>query len=877
MNQTKKDRFPSPTIKSSNTVLVALIRQVDGIIALLADERDAGIESTLRRVSLPDLDCTVFALARGLQADWQTLRNARDLKTAWPAFWRVFWCSIPDIASTGVALATPQRAPAKRPVATAAHPRAFRGTKFQPPKPAQAELDLCALLLEQRLLDGFFACHDFNILPALDQHGLPLLHCKMRTTAGFLAHAWQVTEQDLPAFPVEFRRYFLWHLRHQPYTLMLDWLTLWRALEWDGSSEKQCLLARLCAVAAQQFSWANLLMQLRPARHLAYLRALLKRRCYLHAPSLFSAEQMQRLDALTENDERFALYVDIVLDNLGRQVSAAYSLHGCKIAEMRDSIERDERRLRTSFDANEVPIDIIMHASDLAGGGIAVTLWQFCGELPGFAGFLRDICWGALSNQTADTLINLSYHFFSYEDEKIRLLDNWRVYLKVFPVFHAILITLQADWQEKMAGMWKHFIDGWDDFARLESALQDVLPLMVRLCRPPFSATADYSYTLINIIEPLSPAHRAQLPDLDLRIWLSLERACRRQDDTALLVYGFCIFSTAAPAIAFEAMQLATDRLWHSVQLLGCLSYERRRQFMAGQLKTDWFTLDWQGMQVEEACRLLLRMSSEAGLDSPLPRRLRAYFEGSEHLSAVQITRHCKLALSRLPAVRLQAFENAIWKTIDAPFQLRGYSAAARHALRLLAGLDSQTDSNRKGLRKFLKQAGKGQALSYLDHPLNQAWYAAHPRVAASLWSTGLRHTVQLGNDELTLAFEDDPFEILMLGSYVGSCLGAGGLCSYSAVACLLDANKQVLYARNAKGKVVARQLLAIDEAEQLVCFSVYPQSVHENLLAAFKAYDLAMAESLGLRLYLGNEDDSYDIPTVLALGWWDDGVWSKQ
>jgi len=37
-----------------------------------------------------------------------------------------------------------------------------------------------------------------------------------------------------------------------------------------------------------------------------------------------------------------------------------------------------------------------------------------------------------------------------------------------------------------------------------------------------------------------------------------------------------------------------------------------------------------------------------------------------------------------------------------------------------------------------------------------------------------------------------------------------------------LDVNKQVVYARDPHGAVIGRQLLAISEADELVCFSVY-------------------------------------------------------
>ena len=69
------------------------------------------------------------------------------------------------------------------------------------------------------------------------------------------------------------------------------------------------------------------------------------------------------------------------------------------------------------------------------------------------------------------------------------------------------------------------------------------------------------------------------------------------------------------------------------------------------------------------------------------------------------------------------------------------------------------------------------------------------------------------------IRLEQDPLEVLKMGTYVGSCLGLGGGLTYSAAAALLDVNKQVLYARDEQGTVIARQLVAISDDNQLVPF----------------------------------------------------------
>jgi hypothetical protein len=92
-----------------------------------------------------------------------------------------------------------------------------------------------------------------------------------------------------------------------------------------------------------------------------------------------------------------------------------------------------------------------------------------------------------------------------------------------------------------------------------------------------------------------------------------------------------------------------------------------------------------------------------------------------------------------------------------------------------------------------------------------------------------------------------------------------------SAVAVMLDINKQVLYARNEKGVVLARQLIAISKEDKLVAFEVYPLSSSSRLKALFQAYDEHFAHTLGIKLSV---DTDYEIEQILSEYWWDDGAW---
>jgi hypothetical protein len=222
----------------------------------------------------------------------------------------------------------------------------------------------------------------------------------------------------------------------------------------------------------------------------------------------------------------------------------------------------------------------------------------------------------------------------------------------------------------------------------------------------------------------------------------------------------------------------------------------------------------------------------------------------------------------RLLTTQLDLVEDETRNALKQGFPVEKPTKPEEHALRLVGSVDS----NRRALRRFLKAYWSGDTEFLSKHPATLAWYRKHHAIPRQLWEEGIPFRA----GDLTIRMERDPFEILKLGTYVGSCLGVGGICSYSAAAALLDVNKQVLYARDWRGRVVARQLLAISDDNRLVCFSVYPNTCPQAVKAAFRDYDHAFAQALNIPLYRPeqSEDDHYRVSCIISTGWWDDREW---
>jgi len=127
---------------------------------------------------------------------------------------------------------------------------------------------------------------------------------------------------------------------------------------------------------------------------------------------------------------------------------------------------------------------------------------------------------------------------------------------------------------------------------------------------------------------------------------------------------------------------------------------------------------------------------------------------------------------------------------------------------------------NRRAFTRFLKAAEDGESGYVQRQPLTSNWRRSQTGLDLSLWEQGIEISGQTEREgKLHLRVEQIPWKVLQMGKYSNTCLAFGGCSEHSAAAVMLDINKQVVYARNEKGAVVARQLLAISEERNLVAF----------------------------------------------------------
>jgi hypothetical protein len=337
-------------------------------------------------------------------------------------------------------------------------------------------------------------------------------------------------------------------------------------------------------------------------------------------------------------------------------------------------------------------------------------------------------------------------------------------------------------------------------------------PMAGRLAAPPFRPDVRSLLVWNNLVDHPPAALKQAVIEAPDRAWVELERRSRVPAQAQLLSYGFDTLGRASGERLAESFLGRTPLLYEVAGLVGGMSASSANRVCAAAGDTG-DALTW--------------------------------LERLRDLALADLTSGLRADVSQ---------------------------TRVRHALLMLR---SVTD-NRRALRKFLRAHLDGDAEYVRQHPLSRRWLAAHPAVDGARWTAGitLQATVA-GVGPLVLRLETDPLEALRLGTYVGSCLSVGGAFDYSAVAVALDVNKQVVYARNRRGSVIARQLLAVSEEEALVVFAVYPRSTPKAVKRLFARYDRALAAELGLPVVAGDgQNDEYTIAEIISSKWYDDGAW---
>ncbi len=358
--------------------------------------------------------------------------------------------------------------------------------------------------------------------------------------------------------------------------------------------------------------------------------------------------------------------------------------------------------------------------------------------------------------------------------------------------------------------------------------------------------------------------------------WDEIAAATRRKNDAWLISCGINALSHCSADFMLRSLVTAPRSLLRAAKILGAAAWPVRKGVVRAMTETP-FWIDAATADLSTLVGLIRRREAVDGVQ-PMSKKLRQHFDGVLELSDAQLERHGSRVREAWDAVVCDELRAA---SLIALGQSRDAMASEpseqiRHAWMMHARIDE----NRRGLRKMIRAVLEGDADYAAAHPTNQQWLRDHAEIDADVWLHGIELEREVpGHGNLRLAFELNPLEALRLGTHVGSCLGVGGSFAYSAAAIVLDVNKQVIFARDANGRFVARQIVALTESQKLAFYNVYPDSSAE-LQRAFVDFDRALAEAMGVEILLketGDDDDLEYVDTIIASDWWDDSLWNLE
>lgn len=278
---------------------------------------------------------------------------------------------------------------------------------------------------------------------------------------------------------------------------------------------------------------------------------------------------------------------------------------------------------------------------------------------------------------------------------------------------------------------------------------------------------------------------------------------------------------------------------------------------------------------ISQRCSIAVHFSNEyPSVD--LPRKLIKALEKNAEAAALRKEVKAKEML-KLEAAEMRmvftAISDHLSETMQAALHPQAAGPVDTHSISLV---NSAKRNRRGGKRALRKYSAKGESARLL-HPSNINWLR-NPKSfwRPAVWMKGVSMKMDIDKiGEVTIETEHRFEEILKMGTYVNSCLSLGSFNQYSAIANALDANKRVLYMRDANGQFLARQLLAITKDRKLACFEVYQSggcSDRQLILDFFSAVDVAFAEELGVVIQVEQE---YEIEKVVCKEWYDDGIWN--
>lgn len=733
---------------------------------------------------------------------------------------------------------------------TAAHPRAYKGTKYQPPKLKQPkEINLQPYLCDEKNIS--IILEQFNVAP----------------------------EKEI-RFPKAFTKYLLPFLKQT--NKILSFLEVFWNLRLD---KKQNLLMHITRVLCLNpklenvFKWCQIIAKQRPRRRAIFVTLLIKSGVHLLNANEQIAQYLDRFNLLTSK-KYYVSRLFFFLSAIRKNINLDYIFVGFTLANKyleNYHFENLTHALPPSTESIEKIVKLFKN-SEHGHERLAIHIWERCGVLIGFVDVLSSINLHLLPTELAYQYLKL-YLYNDLEESIIK----WAFIKEQANKLDSLLHNISREYQGKFIKVIDYFYWRWDEVSELKHGFNTICLLLERLCSAPFRKETSFAETLIYFVKFSDKPLQKILFELPNSSFLNLEKACYLQNDNRLIADGIYVLMEELSEFTVNSLLISSAMLLKIAKQLGTLN-KPNRYLLANQFKQHKImTTDFLNTPLPSAFLILENIIAGKNIFNPVSDKLKQFVKKGIDVKEQLLEHYKEQMFKDLYRTKLEILEQLIKDKLQKDYvpviakQDKNLDKNLDYALQFM----NYIDSNQRPLKKFLKAYLRGDRDYLHKHPESQAWLKKHSYLDLNLWNQGIEFTrVSKTQGEVFIEVEKDPLEVLKMGTYVGSCLSLGGSFTYSAAAVMLDINKQVLYARNKKKQVIARQLITISDEKKLVCFGVYPIKVDKELKAMFRDYDKLFAKKLAIPLYNNDEDnndnenDNYEISNIISKDWWDDYAW---
>lgn len=739
-----------------------------------------------------------------------------------------------------------------KPKSTAANPRAFKGTKHQPPKaPTQKSINLRPYL---------------NSLQGIQQ--LILLNDSLKKEFPENSDPGQI---EYLSMPVDFRISFYQLLRDQSASLIKKFLRLYfdLGLDQDTSLKKLCLRFLHKTSPYEAFGFLNHLQKANTENRIEILKQIFSE-LYLKDLTKQNHRLNETLDLAIEFAEFSSLEKTWTLVLSGIRNEASYELMKFTLELHRDFHQYfiDEADFNYLYlKKTQLPLCCTHEIRNL------LEYYSNFKDLKKFEQFgLRH------------AIMLAEYCASSSENQKSFLTIAW----KDIPAYAASRFVFGLNlkkWPSKSTLVIAQFLAKHKGGAKAQSllnALEDLrdddiisnenfpefLSWLFKIEELDHACEAYYGDLATILYKGLHGKNKQRVLELPEQCFQQIFKACLRSNDANLISNAIKTIVQLAPEFTLDALEKSPKALMKTLKSMGCLNKSLREAVFKRFTKDPIFALKPAPEKNQNEQRHLLKILIDSACAISIPQKIRIALTQNDDIAPDLLQRAVNEVTPHLLKSKLEFLEKLSLDSMSNRDIMKMHNKV-RHAFKILH--QNNHEPNARAFKKFLSHYLDGDINYLVNHERNQIWLKKNDCINFEPWLEGFQRRYHLGNDKttFTIKIELDPLEALKHGTYAGTCTGIGGNYSWSALGTVLDINKKVVYAFNDRNQIICRQIVAVSKDRELVCYAIYPEETKKEVKQLFAQYDKALAEAMGIKVAELYAD--YAIESILTTYWWDD------